>query len=225
MSGFRRRLMTQVANDPNALPTGCVRCEYLESYVDSAGGNGQYIDTGRKMTDTDVFGFEFSIMEGNNSKAAFGWRWAGTSLTKNHCYINTFADYYSIRFASEIPIDISFSTGKRQTIEIDPQNNIVRVNGVVYNAARDPKDAYYNGTSVYNLYIFTTNNIGTPYSGSNTRVYDYWVKDVNGNMVQHLVPILDQDGIPCMYDVVGKKFYYNARTNRQDLFRYKIAEQ
>jgi hypothetical protein len=52
----------------------------------------------------------------------------------------------------------------------------------------------------------------------------YLLGDKDGNEVQHLVPILDQDGIPCMYDLVGKRFHYNARTNRQDNFRYKIAE-
>lgn len=224
MSEFRRRLMMQVANDPNALPAGCVRCEYLESYVDSDGGNGQYIDTGRLMKDTDLFGLEFAIMPGNSAKTIFGWRWAGGSYSKNHCYINAYRYTYEFRFATSTPLNVSFSDGERQIIEFDPNNNIVRINGAVDNTARDPQDAYYYGTSVYNPLLFTMNNIGVPFSGSNTRIYDYWVKDVNGNMVQHLVPILDKDRIPCMYDLVGKQFYYNARINRQDPFRTNLTE-
>ena len=43
---------------------------------------------------------------------------------------------------------------------------------------------------------------------------NYYIKiwDNNDILVRDMIPVLDKDGVPCMYDRVEKKFYYNAGT-------------
>lgn len=50
-------------------------------------------------------------------------------------------------------------------------------------------------------------NIGTQ------KIYEF--KILNGNvLIMHLKPCLDTEGIPCMYDEVSKKYFYNQGTGR-----------
>lgn len=67
-------------------------------------------------------------------------------------------------------------------------------------------------TEFYNIYLFTWNNSDT----ADTRcfkgkVYDFKVYD-RDVLIQHLVPALDSENTPCMYDKVTQKFYYNNGT-------------
>ena len=45
---------------------------------------------------------------------------------------------------------------------------------------------------------------------------NYYVKiwDSNNTLVRDFIPVLDEDGVPCMYDRVEKKYYYNAGTGQ-----------
>ena len=46
----------------------------------------------------------------------------------------------------------------------------------------------------------------------------YWFKIFeDGQIVRNFIPALDPNGIPCMYDTVGQKPYYNAGTGN---FKY-----
>ena len=47
---------------------------------------------------------------------------------------------------------------------------------------------------------------------SATRIYGAWLKDGNGDLVADFIPVLDQHGVPCMYDKVTQQFFYNAGT-------------
>jgi hypothetical protein len=67
-------------------------------------------------------------------------------------------------------------------------------------------------TEFYNIYLFTWNNSDI----ADTRrfqgkVYDFKIYD-NDVLIQHLVPVLDSENTPCMYDKVTQKFYYNNGT-------------
>lgn len=67
-------------------------------------------------------------------------------------------------------------------------------------------------TEFYNIYLFTWNNSDT----ADTRcfkgkVYDFKVYD-RDVLIQHLVPVLDSENTPCMFDKITQKFYYNSGT-------------
>lgn len=224
MSDFRRRLIMAVAamND-GEIPAGCVRCEYIESYVDASNANGQWIDTERILTDTDEFSITIMAFANSADKSAFGWRWTGTYVTGNHCLINTMP-VGKLLFALGINTNggIRYDLNTKYTFVINPNTKKITVNDAFINTSNmDWTLPYNNGTSDVTVPLFVAKNPNLT-SGSNCRIYDYWVKDKEGNYLQHLVPILDKNGVPCMYDTVNKKYHYNQRTNRTDNFRYEI---
>ena len=63
------------------------------------------------------------------------------------------------------------------------------------------------------LFVFALNNDGTGVYGiySGMRLYD-WKYYRNGKLAQHLVPVLDKSGVPCLFDEVTRTFEYNAGT-------------
>ena len=63
-----------------------------------------------------------------------------------------------------------------------------------------------------NLCLFTLNNEGTIIENtSSVRIYSCKIYD-NNTLVRDFIPVLDPNGVPCMYDRVEDKFYYNAGT-------------
>ena len=63
------------------------------------------------------------------------------------------------------------------------------------------------------IFLFALNNYGTGTFGiyNGMRLYDwkYWR---NGTLAQHLIPVLDRSGVPCLYDTVTRTLIYNAGT-------------
>ena len=71
-------------------------------------------------------------------------------------------------------------------------------------------------TCTYNMFLFALNNTGTPFGYyPDMKLYDwkYWR---NGTLAQHLVPVLDRSGVPCMYDTISRTLKYNAGTGTFD---------
>ena len=72
----------------------------------------------------------------------------------------------------------------------------------------------YNQTafqSENNLYLFANNDERDSYSNSNARIFKCLIYD-NNILIRDFIPVLDKNGVPCMYDKVENKFYYNAGT-------------
>lgn len=74
-------------------------------------------------------------------------------------------------------------------------------------------DFYIN----YELYLFGVNERGkvkfSNDSFSNIRIYycKIWIGDV---MVRDFIPVLDNNGVPCMYDKVTKSYFYDNSINK-----------
>lgn len=226
MSEFRRRLMMQSKSNLNTIPVGCVRCKYLESYVDVDNSNGQYIDTEKKLSKEEIFGYKVSFLIPPTTgieKGVNGWQYHYQG-TYTGCHIRVFADYFDIMCGSSYCSKTNFdSVDDTFDIEFNPMTKKVSVNKSILSYTFYEYDPYTdNGYVPYTFYLFAANNVGSPWSGANMRVYNYWVKDKDGNYTQYFVPILDENGKPCMYDTVNKKYHYNKRTNRTEDFRYEI---
>ncbi|MBP5717864.1 MAG: hypothetical protein J6X53_02640, partial [Abditibacteriota bacterium] len=67
------------------------------------------------------------------------------------------------------------------------------------------------------IFLFTLNNYGTGtfgiYSGMRLYSWKYWR---GGTLAQHLVPVLDRQDVPCLYDTVSRTLKYNAGTGTFD---------
>lgn len=197
-----------------------VRLQYLESYLES-GSNGHYINTERIVKNTDIIELTFELLTTDDlGRSSFGWLWSGATSNNQQCNIFSWAyrgyRVYRVNYGSTNNV---YYPIEKSTIIFNPNSKKIIVNGVEYDYA-SCASAYNNGTSVYPAFLFTGNNKGNPFSGSECRIYDYVVYDKDGNEVQHLVPALDDNNRPCMYDTISGKHHYNQRTNRTDDFRY-----
>ncbi len=62
------------------------------------------------------------------------------------------------------------------------------------------------------IFLWTQSNEDTPYGGNRCkeRIYAFKIKDAYGATKLDLIPVLDGNGIACLYDKVAKKFLYDA---------------
>lgn len=190
------------------------RIPYLESTVD--GLYGQYINTERKLKSTDIIKIKISFGSGNNAFVAFGVRRQGSATDGKHMYISCYSNYFVVACGDNINNNKHYTFSSYNDIfeiEFNPNEKYVKVNGVIDESLNDADFSlpYINGDTKYEAYLFTGNNIGTPWSGCNCRIYDYAVYDNNGICVQHLIPIIYRNTL-CMVDMISNNIFYNQRT-------------
>lgn len=62
------------------------------------------------------------------------------------------------------------------------------------------------------LYLFELQRSSTNRAGK-MKIYYFQIYD-NGNLIRDFIPVLDSYGVPCMYDRVTNKFFYNQGTGQ-----------
>lgn len=207
MSTFRRRLM-QKASDNVVLPEGCTRLACLVST------GTQWIDTEHIcQADEDIFiDFGAYTTHGSYYSYIMGWRNSGSHSNPYQLgvYYNKGKSVINLYVGTPLSNQLSFSDSiDRMNILISPNKKEIYVNGVVHTSNLIDWTAPYEGENS-NL-LFNFNLLGAATSGNeiNAEIYEYWVKDKDGNFVQHLIPVLDADNVPCMLDLVNGRFHYN----------------
>lgn len=175
----------------------------------------QYIDTGIVVEDTDDIFIDVEFFEEQTNKnsgtnvLAFGWA-LGAWNEAPQCLLrdnyNQSTNKYSLWYGST---DYTASSNiPRCKVLISPQNKICQLNGINVSNINFT-NAYPNGNSNITPYIGTTHwkKSGVGKQGADCKVYEYYVKDKNGNYKIHLKPKLI-NGRACMYDSVsGREFY------------------
>ena len=192
----RRRLIWQKAQEQSGLPEGYTALEYIQS-----SGN-QYIDTGRKlMQDSDIT-IDFRIVgEINRNAGIFGSR---ESASKNNLalfqqtspneFICDFSEFQQHRFKM---------TSSLERIKIQMNKTGVWVNDILKKSWSDVA----NFETPTNGLIFDIGNNNWTGNKAVIRLYGYTDGDA-----QRLVPCLDANGVPCLYDLIGKTAFYNQGT-------------
>ena len=186
----RRRLIWQKAQ--SGLPEGYTALEYIQS------SGSQYIDTGRKLTQDSDITIDFSIVGGiNRSAGIFGSR---ESASKNNLtlildmdarFLVDFSEYRQHRF-------ITAASLERTKIQINKAG--VWVNDILRTSWSDVADF----ETPTNGLIFDIGNNNWTGNKAVMRLYSYTDGDA-----QRLVPCLDANGVPCLYDLIGKTALYN----------------
>ena len=189
----RRAMMMQKAQQGGNLPEGYTAVEYIQS-----SGN-QYIDTGRKLTQDSDITIDFMIVgEINRDAGIFGSR---QSALKNNLtlfqnknpivFSGDFSEYQKHRFTAT-------SSLKRTKIQINKAG--VWVNDILKKSWSDVADF----ETPTNGLIFDVGNNNWSGNKAVMRLYSYTDGDA-----QRLVPCLDANGEPCLYDLIGKTALYN----------------
>lgn len=189
----RRRLIWQKAQEQTTLPEGYTALEYIQS------SGTQYIDTGRKLTQDSDITIDFKLINNNKSVGILGSR---ESAAKNNIglfrdgglFIGDFSEYPKYRFNAN-------SSFNRTKIRMNKTG--VLVNGVLNTSWSNVA----NFETPTNGLIFDVGNNNWTGNKAVMQLYSY----TDGN-TQKLVPCLDTEGVPCMYDLVSQKPFYNAGT-------------
>ena len=194
------------------LPTGYQRCKFLKK-SDTA-----YIDTGiipDKSMDYDVvFDVESTYQGalyvfGSDSAYDTGFN-LGSDFTNNYgirCCVFNNLWYYSTF--------IIINSGVQYSVQIC--ENRFAINSKVFTAG--------SGSYVcaHSLILFGTNRTGKAMVDGtycrNLRIYSFTISK-DGNKIMNLIPVLDRNGTPCMYDTVSKHTFYNKGTGK---FLYELA--
>ena len=192
----RRRFIWQKAQAQSGLPEGYTAVEYIQS------SGTQYIDTGRKLTQDSDITIDFRIVgEINRDAGIFGSR---QSALKNNLtlfqnknpivFSGDFSEYQKHRFSVA-------SSLERTKIQINKAG--VWVNDILKKSWSDVADF----ETPTNGLIFDVGNNNWSGNKAVMRLYGYTDGDA-----QQLVPCLDANGVPCLYDLIGKTALYNLGT-------------
>ena len=192
----RRRFIWQKAQAQSGLPEGYTALGYIQS------SGTQYIDTGRKLTQDSDITIDFSIVgEINRSAGIFGSR---QSALKNNLtlfqnknpivFSGDFSEYQKHRFTTA-------STLERRKIQMN--KNGAWANDILKKSWSDIADF----ETPTNGLIFDVGNNNWSGNKAVMRLYSYTDGDA-----QKLVPCLDTNGVPCLYDLIGKTTLYNQGT-------------
>lgn len=189
----RRRFIWQEAQAQSGLPDGYTALEYIQS------SGTQYIDTGRKLTQDSDITIDFRIVgEINRDAGIFGSR---ESALKNNLtlfqnknpivFSGDFSEYQKHRFAAA-------SSLERTKIRMNKAG--VWVNDILKKSWSDVADF----ETPTNGLIFDVGNNNWTGNKASMRLYSY-----TDGSAQQLVPCLDTDGVPCLYDLISKTAFYN----------------
>ena len=194
--GRRRELFSRAARHIEGLPDDFTPVSFLQS------SGSQYIDTGRKLTQDSDITIDFSIVgEIYRDAGIFGSR---QSALKNNLtlfqnknpivFSGDFSEYQKHRFTAT-------SSLERTKIQINKAG--VWVNDILKKSWSDVADF----ETPTNGLIFDVGNNNWSGNKAVMRLYSYTDGDA-----QRLAPCLDANGVPCLYDLIGKTALYNQGT-------------
>ena len=193
MSNFRRRLMMNFEKKYTPV-------KYLEST------GTQYIDTGLPTKEHMKIDIQYYInnfevarnyafgVYGENSKYRMQWSHSNTS----------FAGYGNL-YNSNIQSD---NSNKLNRLVVD-KGKFYLNDSIVYDASNASQ--VYSKDNNKSIYLFALNQNGAVGNFSSIRIY--YMKIYEGNtLLRDYVPMLDKNSLPCLFDKVEDKFYYNEGT-------------
>lgn len=188
------------------LPIGYKECQYIEST------GTQYIDTGVKGNSEIKIDIIFEITNTKQTQFFFGSRQSVSA--QSFCFLSAsgtnnpwgFRSDFNNRYGQFQTENISNMTGYPLFHVIKDKNVTTIENNEYINNI-----SYGNFTSNYNIYIFTINTNNNTSNFSYMKLYSFKVFK-NDILIQNLIPCLDNNDTPCLYDLVSKTTFYNLGT-------------
>ena len=192
-----RRRQMMLKKSSSGLPEGYTAVNYLQS------SGTQYIDTGRKLTQDSDITIDFSIVgEINRQAGIFGSRKSASEnnltlfqQTGPNAFNVDFSEYWNHRFQTPSSLERT---------KIRANKTGVLVNDILKKSWSNVA----NFETPTNGLIFDVGNNNWTGNKAVMRLYSYTDGDA-----QRLVPCLDTNGVPCLYDLIGKTTLYNQGTD------------
>ena len=196
------------------VPNGFTEVEYIAS-----DGN-QYIDTEYKMQDGKTMSFNGNMMwTASEGSANFFYGYRSVNSAEYRGDMRTFFIYGtntnpSGRLAIRYGVNTDNSTQTAVTLNtkfnISFDGTNLKVNGTTYATLTQA----YTPANYQNMWLFNCNTTGYYSSDVNHfigRVYNWQIWS-GGTMVRDYIPCLDNNNVPCLWDKVESKAYYNQGT-------------
>lgn len=201
---------TSLVYQSSLLPSGYTACEYLES------SGMQYIDTGYYATNTSGINIDYAYTASGNAGLC-GIYQPRTPRTDT-LFVTTLSgqtstEIYLISRGAEATNNIPPGIGTKHNAKINYLNN----GKLIIDNGRQWNNGSNDVVSSRTIKLFCRDNNGS-LAYTNARIYMCKISE-GENIVRNLVPCLDSNGVPCMYDAIGKQTYYNAGSGT---FNYKL---
>lgn len=194
------------------LPLGYKECKYLEST------GTQYIDSNIKATENTKLELSFSIdtVEQGVSYRIFGAR----NSSNNKAFVvgkqsSTNSTIFA-QFDTITPVNVK---NIRPSVNTITKITLSKDGFYVNNQLSRTFEGYNDFTTSNNILLFAVNSGGTVSTTTqNLRIY-YTKLWEDGELILNLIPCLDDNDVPCMYDTVSKTTLYNVGTGT---FNYEL---
>lgn len=184
--------------------------EYTElAYLESTGT--QCINLGLLSTAQSKIDIEFSFTSMSSNTAVFGGRSSSSSRTFTLFLIassNSFRFDFNGQKTVASSNELTWSTNAKYRFSWNgTQADVTNVD-----TGEVTSMAFAAGTTFteYPIHLFCVNAKGTLASFMQGRIYRCIYTD--GTTTVDLIPVLDKDGVACMYDKVSEQYFYNAGT-------------
>lgn len=201
----RRRFIWQKAQAQSGLPDGYTAVDYLQS------SGAQWIEMGIAPSQNTKAVLKIKINEFTNKGASLIGSRSG--LNSDDQFTTYLDGYDGTRFLFRMDARPEAISWKGLTTD---KIYIVTLSGTEMKAEIEDGTAVFSKTfsvsdftSTVTMALFRSKGVdGTYFQG---RVYS--CKHYNGDkLIQDFMPCLDSAGVPCMYDLVEKKTFYNQGT-------------
>lgn len=189
---------------------GAIKAIRPIKYLESTGT--QYIDTGFKPSNNTriVLDIEMGDLQG----FIYGARKASTSSDMFFLYAYTSGNKKNVRrgYASNNPILSADDTLPYRRLFIDNNKRVLNIYEDDTAIITNTLTAATFDTSV-SLYLFSCNTNGSEGNFSAGKIYSCKIYE-DGVLVRDFIPALDANNVPCLFDKVEGKCYYNAGTGQ-----------
>lgn len=187
--------------------TEYTRLEYIES------SGAQYINTGFVPNQDTRVVTEYTTPTNNSDGFIFGARYNQNAGLFTFLY--TAAHHIAFGYGAVSTGNTGPATVYGQKLTVDMNKNHCDI----YDESGTKLWGGALGTaqfqSSYNLVFPGANSGGTfsPFNGGASRIlfYSFKLYD-NGTLIHDFIPVLDPNGVACMYDTVSDEYFYNAGT-------------
>lgn len=185
--------------------------EYTElEYIESTGT--QYIDTGYISNSNTTLEYKYKFND--LTSGALG----GTGIRNNDNASFFFPLISSQKFRFNIVYSgngsgmlyMTYDTSYHEAI-FNNSNHQVIVDGQVLGVLEN----YQNYSNTQNLYLFASSKPDGAENYSKSTLKYMKIYD-NNTLVRDFIPVLDKNGVACLYDKVKGKYYYNQNQGTED---------
>ena len=204
MSELRRLMMAKKIHT-SPLPSGYTECEYLES------ANTQYIDIPQVPTVNSIITARMAITVDTENY----FNISGFALASNAGWV-CFGRYSINKLVAY------FSKGTRGGVEIDTDTNFhdYYISNGLQKIDSNESHSSVSSLSFRNIRLFKSQ---ITWSGASTqgrqKISSFTMTDASNGYKIDLVPALDPNSRPCMFDIVSQTPLYNQGTGE---FLYKL---